>query len=73
VFDLSRLTKDPNIEIDFVAPENGIMPASILADHDALILLFPRFARESIPAWRPTTSAAAQGDIGPGAVDRVGN
>jgi phosphoglycerate dehydrogenase-like enzyme len=52
VFDLSRLTKDPNIEIDFVAPENGIMPASILADHDALILLFPRFARESIPTNR---------------------
>jgi len=52
VFDLSRLTKDPNIEIDFVAPENGILPASILADHDALILLFPRFARESIPTNR---------------------
>ena len=50
MFDLSQLTGNPNIEIEFVAPESGIMPASVLADHDALILLFPRFARESIPS-----------------------
>ena len=50
VFDLSPLTTNPDIEIGFVAPENGIIPASVLADHDALILLFPRFARESIPS-----------------------
>ena len=50
VFDLSPLTANPDIEIDFVEPKDGILPASALADHDALILLFPRFARESIPA-----------------------
>jgi len=50
VFDLSPLTANPDIEIGFVAAENGIIPAAALADHDALILLFPRFARESIPA-----------------------
>jgi phosphoglycerate dehydrogenase-like enzyme len=50
MFDLSALTADPDIEIGFVEPENGVLPASVLAAHDALILLFPRFARESIPA-----------------------
>jgi len=50
VFDLSPLTANPDIEIGFVEPENGIIPASALVDSDALILLFPRFARESIPA-----------------------
>jgi phosphoglycerate dehydrogenase-like enzyme len=50
VFDLSPLTANPDIEIGFVEPENGIIPASALADQDALILLFPRFARESIAA-----------------------
>jgi phosphoglycerate dehydrogenase-like enzyme len=50
VFDLSPLTTNPDIEIDFVEPKNGILPCSALADHDALILLFPRLARESIPA-----------------------
>ena len=50
MFDLSALTSDPDIEIGFVEPENGVLPASVLAAHDALILLFPRFARESIPA-----------------------
>ena len=49
VFDLSPLTANPNIEIGFVEPENGIIPACALAHQDALILLFPRFARESIP------------------------
>jgi len=50
VFDLSPLTANPAIEIGFVEPENGIIPASVLADHDALILLFPRLSRASIPA-----------------------
>ena len=50
VFDLSPLAANPDIEIDFVEPKDGIIPASALADHDALILLFPQFARESIPA-----------------------
>jgi phosphoglycerate dehydrogenase-like enzyme len=50
VFDLSPLTTNRDIEVGFVEPKNGILPSSALADHDALILLFPRFARESIPA-----------------------
>jgi len=50
VFDLSPLTGNPDIEIGFVEPKDGILPASVLADHDALILLFPRFTLESIPA-----------------------
>jgi phosphoglycerate dehydrogenase-like enzyme len=50
VFDLSPLTSDPRIEIGFVEPQDGVMPAAVLADYDALILLFPRFGRDSIPA-----------------------
>lgn len=50
VFDLSPLTANPDIDIHFVEAKDGILPASALADRDALILLFPRFARESIPA-----------------------
>jgi phosphoglycerate dehydrogenase-like enzyme len=50
VFDLSSLTENPGIEVGFVEPDKGILPATALADYDALILLFPRFARESIPA-----------------------
>jgi len=50
VFDLSPLTANPDIDVHFVEAKDGILPASALADRDALILLFPRFARESIPA-----------------------
>jgi phosphoglycerate dehydrogenase-like enzyme len=50
VFDLSPLSANPNIEIGFVEPKDGFLPASALSDYDALILLFPRFARQSIPA-----------------------
>jgi phosphoglycerate dehydrogenase-like enzyme len=52
VFDLSPLTTNPDIEVTFVEPKNGILPSSAVADCDAMILLFPRFARESIPANR---------------------
>ena len=52
VFDLSPLTTNPDIEVTFVEPKNGILLSPALADCDALILLFPRFARESIPANR---------------------
>jgi hypothetical protein len=50
VFDLSSLTENPGIDVGFIEPNNGFLPATELADYDALILLFPRFARESIPA-----------------------
>lgn len=49
VFDLSPLTANPNIEVTFVEPKDGILPSSTLADCDALILLFPQFSRASIP------------------------
>jgi phosphoglycerate dehydrogenase-like enzyme len=52
VFDLSPLTNNPDIEVTFAEPKNGVLPSSALADCDALILLFPGFARESIPADR---------------------
>jgi phosphoglycerate dehydrogenase-like enzyme len=51
-FDLSPLISDPSIEIGYVAAEGGVMPGSALADYDALILLVPRFSRQSIPANR---------------------
>lgn len=50
MFDLSPLRNDPNIEFGFVAPVDGTMPAAALANHDALILLGPKFGRVSIPA-----------------------
>lgn len=49
-FDLTPLTSNPRIETAYVAPVNGVMPAEALAGFDALILLVPRFARESVPA-----------------------
>jgi D-3-phosphoglycerate dehydrogenase len=49
-FDLSPLTSDPRIETVFVDPVNGVMPAAGLTACDALILLMPKFTRDSIPA-----------------------
>ncbi len=50
MFDLSPLRNEPNVEVDFVAPVNGVMPAAGLAGHDALILLVPKFNKSSVPA-----------------------
>jgi phosphoglycerate dehydrogenase-like enzyme len=49
MFDLTPLTADPRVEIDYVQPEGGVIPAGALEGHDALILLVPRFARASVP------------------------
>ena len=49
MFDLSPLTGDRRIEVDYVAAQDGAMPAAGLAGHDALILLGSKFARASIP------------------------
>ena len=49
MFDLSPLTSNPDIEIGYVAPVDGVMPADRLADYDGLILLLPKFSRASIP------------------------
>lgn len=48
-FDLTSLTTDPRVDVKWVDAVDGVMPAAPLADCDALILLVPRFARESIP------------------------
>src|SRR5215211_1638975 len=47
-FDLEPLKNAPGVEMAFLPPANPI-EAPHLADFDALILLVPRFARESIP------------------------
>ena len=49
-FDLSPILGKPNIEVRWVDAVDGVMPASGLADCDALILLAHRFARESVPS-----------------------
>jgi phosphoglycerate dehydrogenase-like enzyme len=49
VFDLTPLTSDPRVELVYVQPENGVMPAAGLEGCDALILLVPRFDRSSVP------------------------
>jgi D-3-phosphoglycerate dehydrogenase len=49
-FDLAPLTANPKVEIRWVDPVDGVMPAKGLEGCDALILLAPRMARESFPA-----------------------
>ena len=49
MFDLGPLTSDPRVEVGYVQPEGGVMPAAGLKGYDALILLVPRFARGSVP------------------------
>ncbi|MEZ5826537.1 MAG: NAD(P)-dependent oxidoreductase [Geminicoccaceae bacterium] len=49
MFDLGPLEKDPRIELLYVDPVDGAIPASALEDVDALILLVPRFSRGSVP------------------------
>ena len=48
-FDLSPLKDNPDIEIVWVDPVDGVMPADGLAGCHALILLMPRFTKDSIP------------------------
>lgn len=48
-FDLSPLQNDPAIEMEFVDPVDGVMPAEGLEGFDALILLIPRFDARSVP------------------------
>lgn len=48
-FDLSPLTDDPNVEVVYVDPADGVMPAEGLAGCDALILLMPKFTARSVP------------------------
>ena len=48
MFDLSPLTSDPRIEVGRIAAVDGVMPASAMADYDALILLTPKFNASSM-------------------------
>lgn len=50
MFDLAPLTSDQDIEVRFVDPVDGVMPAAGLLGCDALILLVPKFAPTSVPA-----------------------
>ena len=49
-FDLSPLRDDPAIEMAFVEPVDGVMPAAGLEGFDALILLVAKFGEASVPA-----------------------
>ena len=49
MFDLEPLYREPNLDLAFVDPIDGVMRARDLAGFDALILLGPRFDARSIP------------------------
>jgi phosphoglycerate dehydrogenase-like enzyme len=55
MFDLSPLLSNPKIEVGYVSPVDGVMPAKALADFDALILLVPKYN---------ATSAVSGGRLG---------
>ncbi len=48
-FDLGPLEREPNLNLRWVDPVEGVMPAAGLEDVDALILLGARFAPSSVP------------------------
>lgn len=48
-FDLSPLLEDPAIEVGYVEPVDGRMPAEGLEGYDALILLIAKFDAQSVP------------------------
>ena len=68
MFDLSPLTSRRNVEIGYVTPVDGVMPAAALADYDALILLMPKFTGASIPA-NGRLAAVARFGVGYDTVD----
>jgi phosphoglycerate dehydrogenase-like enzyme len=49
MFDLGPLQRGSDIDVAYVDPVDGVMPADALAGFDALILLTPRFDSRSIP------------------------
>jgi phosphoglycerate dehydrogenase-like enzyme len=50
MFDLAPLTSNPDVEVGYVQPVDGALPAAGLAGYDALILLVPKFTAASVPA-----------------------
>ncbi|MEJ8573970.1 NAD(P)-dependent oxidoreductase [Microbaculum marinum] len=67
-FDLTPLTSDPAIEVVWVDAVDGTIPASGLEGCHALILLVPKFTRDSIPAGN-TLAAVARFGVGYDNVD----
>src|SRR5918998_1635574 len=49
MFDLEPLRREPDLELDYVEPVDGVMRAQDLEGFDALILLTSRFDGRSIP------------------------
>ncbi len=67
-FDLTPLTFHPGIETVWVDPVDGIIPAAGLEGCHALILLMPRFARQSVPEGN-TLAVVARFGVGYDNVD----
>lgn len=67
-FDLTPLTTDPRIEVVWVDPVDGVIPAAGLEGCHALILLVPKFTRASIPPG-DTLAAVARFGVGYDNVD----
>jgi phosphoglycerate dehydrogenase-like enzyme len=67
-FDLSPLSDDPRVEIEWVDAVDGVMPAERLAGCHGLILLMPRFTPASIPADN-TLAFVARFGVGYDSVD----
>ena len=66
-FDVEPLRKAPGVEVAYIDASNPVR-ADQIADFDALILLMPRFARESIHA-NGRLSAVARFGVGYDNVD----
>ena len=49
MFDLEPLRREPDLELAYVEPADGVMRAQDLEGFDALVLLAPRFDAGSIP------------------------
>jgi len=67
-FDLTPLTTDPRIEVVWVDPVDGVIPAAGLEGCHVLILLVPKFTRASIPPG-DTLAAVARFGVGYDNVD----
>lgn len=67
-FDLEPLISHPRVETVWVDPVDGVIPAAGLSGCNALILLMPRFARQSVPAG-DTLAVVARFGVGYDNVD----
>jgi len=67
-FDLTPLTSNPAVDVVWVDAVDGVIPASGLEGCHALILLMPRFTRDSVPPG-DTLAAVARFGVGYDNVD----